>query len=800
MADPHFWGSAIHERIGNSHFHYPTTMSNTLTPEAPFTAETPPMARVWKVASRWSTTGSPESSVLDIFRKHNVVFVGKFQDRFCQIGVGDLIAISDGKMVVAMGLATTLPSPITELGIDFSEEDKACFDCEDYVLGCRVSFTDLNQDERRSYRVSTFHSVNERADEFREIYRKHHQCFEEEQQFEISARSCTLMHNDRNSKDILWQENLFFQVPIYQRPYSWEEAQVRKLVADVLAAFHGRNGAVQKEPIFIGTMQITDSRLFDGLTGRMFHEVIDGQQRISTLILILKVLKDRYSEDSFLRELDLMSRLQTRVSSGEQQKYLIQALETDTTLPIEPGQNPYLKVVPLIIRLIENDEPTEETDGGEAISKTEVFDASGFVAYLVSRVYFVVIETRATLSKTLQIFDAINTSGMDLNGGDIFKVRYYEYLRRLKKADEDVFEEISALYQVIDEKNRDAGWDVTSIENILSLAQHVLIARHEMPKVLHDYGSATFFDRLFDTVLHINSWPNYSPESASKVEIKISELAQLVEARYRWQHQLGCFGSEARCAMDFIWWSRYGKYAYLPILFQLRFGADIGTTERFVIQLSKLFILFSVWRRRAVYELHSLMHELQDQLFATSSTHSAEDVIRFIHELCLEKKGEITWALANEPIAGIAKTKALVCRLSALMDEILEGNRQSEEIRSLLFDTEIDIEHIESVNHKDGTKREQIWTDWGDDLHQIGNLIVLEMDVNRSISNEAYAQAKLPAYKQSEFCIVQKHAKEFPIWNLEACKCRKEKEVNRLVSYLCGNDLLRCESGRPTTE
>ena len=87
-----------------------------------------PMNRVWKVASRWSETGTPESSILDIFRRHNVVFVGKFQDRFRHITEGDLIVISDGRTVVAMGLAMTLPQPITELGIDFTEEDKERFD------------------------------------------------------------------------------------------------------------------------------------------------------------------------------------------------------------------------------------------------------------------------------------------------------------------------------------------------------------------------------------------------------------------------------------------------------------------------------------------------------------------------------------------------------------------------------------------------------------------------------------------------------------------------------------------------
>lgn len=32
---------------------------------------------VWKIASRWSYTGTKESSILDIFRKYGIVFAGK---------------------------------------------------------------------------------------------------------------------------------------------------------------------------------------------------------------------------------------------------------------------------------------------------------------------------------------------------------------------------------------------------------------------------------------------------------------------------------------------------------------------------------------------------------------------------------------------------------------------------------------------------------------------------------------------------------------------------------------------------
>ncbi len=138
------------------------------------------MNRVWKVASRWSYTGTPESSILDVFRRNNVVFVGKEQDRFRQIVEGDLIVISDAKTIMAMGLATTLPLPITKLGIDFSEEDKEQDWFNASVIGCRVSYTDLSEAERPHYRVSAFHAVNERADEFRQIYRGLHKRFQKQ--------------------------------------------------------------------------------------------------------------------------------------------------------------------------------------------------------------------------------------------------------------------------------------------------------------------------------------------------------------------------------------------------------------------------------------------------------------------------------------------------------------------------------------------------------------------------------------------------------------------------------------------
>lgn len=745
-----------------------------------------PINRVWKVASRWSETGHANSSILDIFRRHKVVFVGKYQDRFRNIEVGDLIAISDGKRVVAMGLATTPPCPVTEMKIEFTEEDRGKFDCEDYVLGCRVSFTDLGEAEQRNYRISAFHGVNERADEFRRIFTEHRQRFDEERQFEIKARSCTLAHNDSSPSDVLWQRRLLFRVPVYQRPYSWKEPEIRRFVGDLLSSFRGTNGRPVEEPMFIGTMQLTDRKLFDVNDGRQVQEVIDGQQRLSTLILILKILKDRIPDDPRWAELDLANRLETAVSGGEQQRYLREALAANTQNHLDAAQNPYLHVMPLIQQRLEDEGEDVEGIDEAGQRSSGPLEVARFVSYLISRVYFVVIETRATLSKTLQIFDAINTSGMDLNGGDVFKVRYYEYLRITKGVDEGEFERINAFYRAITKKNREAGREIASIEDILSLMQHLLVTRHQMPKVLHDFSASVFFERYFDTVLRVNTWLNFATDKCKQIEVSLEELNRLIDVRFEWERQIPALGVEARALLEFIWWSRYGKYHYLIVLFRYRFESEQALTERFVIQLSKLLILFSIRYRRAVIELHGIMHDLQEKLFGSAPVVSADEVIAFLNEATVARRGEIETTLTEEPIADNVKAKGVTCRLSALRDEIEAGDRTAEEMRWLIFEKEIDIEHIESVNHKNESERVKIHAQWQGELHRIGNLIVLERSLNRSISNEDYKSVKLPAYSsKSAFQSVQKHAKNYPDWNLVACKARKNDEVRRLVDYLC---------------
>lgn len=69
-----------------------------------------------------------------------------------------------------------------------------------------------------------------------------------------------------------------YEVPIYQRNYAWEDDEISALIQDVYDAF-----VQQKDTYFIGT-------LVSYHKGDQVYEVIDGQQRLTTINLVLAAL------------------------------------------------------------------------------------------------------------------------------------------------------------------------------------------------------------------------------------------------------------------------------------------------------------------------------------------------------------------------------------------------------------------------------------------------------------------------------------------------------------------------------
>ena len=79
-----------------------------------------------------------------------------------------------------------------------------------------------------------------------------------------------------------------FVIPIYQRTYSWTERECRQLWDDILRSGHNDNIAAH----FVGSIVYIERGLYQIATQSALL-VIDGQQRLTTVMLILEVLAKR---------------------------------------------------------------------------------------------------------------------------------------------------------------------------------------------------------------------------------------------------------------------------------------------------------------------------------------------------------------------------------------------------------------------------------------------------------------------------------------------------------------------------
>lgn len=79
-------------------------------------------------------------------------------------------------------------------------------------------------------------------------------------------------------------KDIFFNVPIYQRLYVWEEDQVKTLLEDIETAFDDK-----KEIFFLGGVLVVEH---EKIEKGVVYDLIDGQQRFTTLWMISLVFQD----------------------------------------------------------------------------------------------------------------------------------------------------------------------------------------------------------------------------------------------------------------------------------------------------------------------------------------------------------------------------------------------------------------------------------------------------------------------------------------------------------------------------
>ncbi|PUD07177.1 DUF262 domain-containing protein [Helicobacter pylori] len=91
-----------------------------------------------------------------------------------------------------------------------------------------------------------------------------------------------------------------FSIPVYQRNYTWEEENCEKLLQDIVSI------SQNKKTHFMGSITYILHYIDDGKSLRKLQEfvIIDGQQRITTIMLLLKAIETKIPNEEIKKEID----------------------------------------------------------------------------------------------------------------------------------------------------------------------------------------------------------------------------------------------------------------------------------------------------------------------------------------------------------------------------------------------------------------------------------------------------------------------------------------------------------------
>lgn len=208
-----------------------------------------------------------------------------------------------------------------------------------------------------------------------------------------------------------------YVVPIYQRNYAWTEAQITQLIQDVRDA--ARAG---ERDYYLGTLVVF-------ARGEGCWEVIDGQQRHTTLSILLSVLKNRCEQklsDGIRVNLEYDCRPRSKQT-------LLDFFATGSSTDPEPSLKEAFEVC---------EKTLSESD--------ERIDVARFTAFLLDHVMIVRVQVPPQTDLN-HYFEIMNNRGAQLEKHEVLKARLMD---TLDKRDRKALDAFATIWDACSDMNR----------------------------------------------------------------------------------------------------------------------------------------------------------------------------------------------------------------------------------------------------------------------------------------------------------------------------------------------------------
>lgn len=213
-------------------------------------------------------------------------------------------------------------------------------------------------------------------------------------------------HIDQFSVQKLLEGSVIYRIPMYQRNYAWDEGEITQLIQDVIDYSH------REQNYYIGTLVVFERLTANGST---IFETIDGQQRLTTLSLLVSFLKNKGNPNALW-----YNRLALEFECREHSQRTFLAIFNNhfDTLPSEDINSAILNGYRIIQKVL----PQKLAE--HKIAEDE------FSAYLFDKVNIMRVSVPHDTDLN-HYFEIMNNRGEQLEKHEVLKSRLLEVLNRI---------------------------------------------------------------------------------------------------------------------------------------------------------------------------------------------------------------------------------------------------------------------------------------------------------------------------------------------------------------------------------
>ncbi len=562
-------------------------------------------------------------------------------------------------------------------------------------------------------------------------------------------------------KDLL-SNKFLFEIPDYQRAYSWTKENLKQLVEDIwesveLNKARGNKEFDQYEPYFLGSIVLCSKEYKDDGCG--IYDVIDGQQRLTSIIMLIAAIRDLIDNEEYKKVLSDLIYQKPNVlmgikesirvkARGKEEEFFKKYILTNggTELVKDLDMEELSEAKQNMVNAIEVFRDSFFNENGELLEEK----LNEFIVYLLQKVVLVVITTES-FTLAFRLFNVINARGLPLTDSDLLKSENLRVMNpEIRKEYTDIWES----------HEQDLGKE--KLDQIIGFMRTMKLKNKVEESVYEEFSKKIF--RNEPEYLGVNFVNHLTAVKALYDKYIIDGNLEGVS-----EEEKSYYKNLINIMREFL---PYDDWMAAVIRFAEKFNDDKLVLE-FVKVLEKRLVIDWVNGNSFADRLNRV-YGILEAIEEKDSLEEIKEAPVFLYDL---ERTTAYFENALNDIDFYSKGRMMIPKYIFVR---LDMEKRANEV--LDYSDKIMIEHVLPRNAKEAYWKDNFSADqrrnWA---NKFGNLVIITGAKNTRANNKPFAE-KVEQYlsKKSDFAIT-KEVLELSDWNMDSLKDRHESLVNRAL-------------------